>query len=164
MPLLVLLANGCGPSESIDKSVIPIVSAPKRASTSSVTWFRGSDGRFGLRDKEGREVLKPTYDDARPFSEGMAAVNIGAEENNLMIPGRRFGGKWGYVDEAGTLVVPAQYTHAYAFSDGLGMVWNRPEGTLFFDRSGVIQLRIREGITGSFREGLAPVDRGSGQT
>lgn len=52
--------------------------------------------------------LTPRYEDASPFSEGLAAV--------------RENGKWGYIDETGSLVISCQYDLAYPFREGLAIV------------------------------------------
>jgi hypothetical protein len=44
-------------------------------------------GRWGYIDPKGRYVIAPQYRDARPFSEGMAAVRIGDEKT----------AQWGYI-------------------------------------------------------------------
>ena len=44
-------------------------------------------GKWGYVDQKGHYVVEPQYLDARPFSEGMAAVLIGDENT----------GQWGYV-------------------------------------------------------------------
>ena len=64
-------------------------------------------GKFGYRDRNGRVVIEPKYDAARDFSEGLAVVNLGAgwvkEFPRPVVPR---GGKWGFIDKAGRLVVP----------------------------------------------------------
>lgn len=150
-------SNGCAihrVDDSIDPS-IPVVAAPSTPNTSSVTWVQ--DGlRWGLQDKDGKVILPATYDDARPFSEGLAAVNRGAA-----ISGVPSGGEWGYVDETGELVIPVTYKEAGSFSEGVAHVSNGPtsEETMFIDQRGEIQIHIPEAIVGDFREGLAPVYR-----
>ena len=54
------------------------------------------------------QFLSPRYEDASPFSEGLAAV--------------RENGKWGYIDETGSLVIPCQYDLACPFREGLAIV------------------------------------------
>ncbi len=52
------------------------------------------DGKWGYIDKTGKIIIDPQYDDAWPFSEGLAAVMIVDEET----------GKWGYIDKTGKYV------------------------------------------------------------
>lgn len=54
------------------------------------------------------EIITPQYDDARNFSEGLAAV--------------KRGNKWGYIDESGKVVIDFQYDRAYSFSEGKALV------------------------------------------
>ena len=58
--------------------------------------------RWGFVDAEGEVVIKPAYDDARSFANGLAAVEVD--------------GAWGYVDAHGTLVIPARFEGATDFS------------------------------------------------
>lgn len=53
-------------------------------------------------------LVSPKYEDAESFSDGLAAV--------------KQGGKWGYIDESGKLVIPCQFDKAYPFSEGLAIV------------------------------------------
>jgi len=55
-----------------------------------------------------REIITPTYDDARTFSEGLAAV--------------RKDGKWGYIDVNGNTVIDFKYDVAHSFSEGKAIV------------------------------------------
>lgn len=53
-------------------------------------------------------LVSPKYEDAESFSDGLAAV--------------KQGGKWGYIDESGKLVISCQFDKAYPFSEGLAIV------------------------------------------
>jgi hypothetical protein len=59
----------------------------------------------GFINADGKTIISPDYDDARPFSEGLALVQLG--------------GKWGAIDASGRISVP--YTHSgmgLRFSEG----------------------------------------------
>jgi hypothetical protein len=60
-------------------------------------------------------AIPPRYAWAKFFSEGLAAVNVGGDWTGG-------GGKWGYIDRSGTLVIPAQFDFAEDFSGGLALV------------------------------------------
>lgn len=54
------------------------------------------------------EIIKPKYDNARTFSEGLAAV--------------KKDGKWGYIDEDENLVIDFKYDRAHSFSENKAVV------------------------------------------
>lgn len=55
-----------------------------------------------------QEAIAPRYENAKTFSEGLAAV--------------KQGGKWGYIDTDGKTVIPFQYDLAHSFKEGLAIV------------------------------------------
>jgi hypothetical protein len=65
-------------------------------------------GRFGYIDKTGRVVINPKFENASPFSEGLASV--------------RLGGKDGYIDKTGRMVIAPQFDQADSFSEGIARV------------------------------------------
>ena len=79
-------------------------------------------GKWGYIDKTGKEVVPCKYDFASSFSDGLAAVNIGAVYDWTMEHSSMYGGKWGYIDKTGKEAVPLKYDTAYDFSDGLARV------------------------------------------
>ena len=62
--------------------------------------------RFG--EAEVQYAIKPQFDDAMPFSEGLARVAIGD--------------RWGYIDKSGEYVINLQFDDAKSFEDGLACV------------------------------------------
>jgi hypothetical protein len=69
--------------------------------------------KYGYADEKGNIVIKPQFDKAQAFSEGLAAVMI--EENYTK--------KWGFIDPTGKLVIPATYSlKPGRFSEGLAAV------------------------------------------
>lgn len=70
------------------------------------------DAKWGYIDSKGALVIAPQYDEAKPFSEGLAAVRVGKQ--------------WGYIDGAGATKINPQYKFAGDFSGGLAFVL--PEG------------------------------------
>lgn len=63
---------------------------------------------WGFIDQRFRPVIKPMYEDARDFVNGLAAVKLQ--------------GKWGYIDKKGRLLVEPIYDEADDFDDILAMV------------------------------------------
>jgi hypothetical protein len=53
-------------------------------------------------------LQSPPFEDATTFSERLAAVDIG--------------GKYGYIDTSGKLIIPPQFRDTYAFSEGIARV------------------------------------------
>ena len=87
--------------------------------------------------------ILPEFDEARRFSDGLAAVRSGdrwsytsiyggyefplkftgaREFSEGLAPVQDAGGKWGYIDRTGKMVIAAQFDQAYSFSDGIAGV------------------------------------------
>lgn len=114
--------------------------------------------QFGFAKRDGTIVVKPTFDNVKPFSEGMAAVNTGAKQTRG--PVRRLnGGHWGYVNAKGELVIRAKFDSAGPFSCGLALVRD-PGGFKFIEKSGRVVIDLTDvGLTnaGNFSDGVAPL-------
>jgi hypothetical protein len=90
-------------SQNIDYSLIP---------------YRKAD-KWGFINAKKTIIISPKYDDVRWFSEGMAAVKLGA--------------KWGYINKTGKMVIPAKFTVAKPFRKGYIPLKNKIEGdTILF--------------------------------
>ncbi|RMF56248.1 MAG: WG repeat-containing protein, partial [Bacteroidetes bacterium] len=63
---------------------------------------------WGYIDRSGALVIPAKYDEARPFSEGRAAVQVG--------------GRWGFIDTEGRLIVEPQFDEVWPFRDGAARV------------------------------------------
>ncbi len=93
-----------------------------------VTWDNGPDyfseglartlvdGKIAYIDRSLAVVLPPRYDFGWPFEDGLAQVCTGCrreqrpgDEHTAMV-----GGAWGYIDRAGTEVVPVRYSREEA--------------------------------------------------
>jgi hypothetical protein len=64
--------------------------------------------KFGFIDMKGVFILKPRFDNARPFHEDAAPV--------------RMGHRWGFIDRSGKFIAPAEYDDATVFMDRLAGV------------------------------------------
>jgi WG containing repeat len=127
-----------------------------------------ASGRSGYLDRRGGVAVEPKFDVAWQFSEGLAAVNFGAkwQKGGISRPVKE-GGKWGFIDKTGRLVIPAQYESVdyRGFSDGLAQVSiNHRFG--YIDTSGkvvfVLEYESEDrkrwiASAGPFAEGLAAV-------
>lgn len=101
--------------------------------------------RYGYLDPEGHEAIAAQYAEAGDFSGGKAVVKIQENEYALIDRnGRRLatypyayvgpigegllafqkdaGGKYGYIDEKGSVVIPAAFTSAFPFHQGCAIV------------------------------------------
>ena len=122
------------------------VSTPKRF----LIW--DERGKLGYIDETGRVVIKPQFDRAHPFAEGVAAVGIGD--------------KSGFIDASGQTVIPLQYYTSSSFSDGVAAVSMR-QGTGndsrfacgYIDHSNkyIIELQTKFSCS-PFHEGFAEVE------
>ena len=109
-------------------------------------------GKWGFIDETGNVVIEARFDNAKPFSEGLAAVIIrensgdkigyidkigrmvvqpqfylsGGESDfsfsQGLAPVPAQNGKWGYINKAGKFVIAPQFAHAFPFSEGRAMV------------------------------------------
>ena len=108
------------------------------------------DGKTGLINTEGKEVVPCEYDFVRSFVEGLAAVFIG---DYLY-----FNGKWGFINKKGKEVIPCEYDGIGNFSEGLAAValdgkWG------FINKKGEEVVPCKYDGADSFSEGMAKVKR-----
>src|SRR5262249_49245305 len=78
---------------------------------------------WALLDHAGHKVASPDVYWLKPFSEGLAAF---AEKkgwgNRPFVPVLPFGHPRGYIDKSGTIRIPAKFSYAGRFSEGLAAV------------------------------------------
>lgn len=108
------------------------------------------DKIFGFIDRMGEPKIKARWSDARDFSQGLAAVNLGSIQDP----------KWGYIDMNGNYVVVPHFTEASPFSDGLAVVSvdkddDRKYG--YINRQGEIVIKPKFISAGMFKNGIAEV-------
>src|SRR5712692_378744 len=82
-------------------------SGAKRKDTTAFFLIQ-QDGKWGYIDKTGSIVIKPEFEEAFPYSEGLAAVRVR--------------GKWGYVNDKGNMIINPRFDLAAPFSEGSGLV------------------------------------------
>lgn len=85
---------------------------------------------YGYIDTSGKVVIKPTFRDARSFSEGLAVA-----QNNKY--------KRGYIDKKGKWAIKPQFSAAYDFHNGLAFV-EKDGFSGFIDKEGNQRLLITE--------------------
>ncbi|MEO5925990.1 MAG: WG repeat-containing protein [Bryobacteraceae bacterium] len=137
--------------------VLPSCNSPARTGVSSQNpelFIVHVDGKAGYIDGRGQLVIQPHFDEASPFSEGLAAVRIGDVST----------GKWGYIDSVGHLEIEPRFGGAGAFSNGLALVNLSTEVAAYIDRKGSVAITpqqvsvdgVAARFTHAFQEGLAP--------
>ena len=85
--------------------------------------FRIKENKVGFADESGEIIIKPEYDDALPFSDGLAAVCFGCSFEADGEYTLRAVGKWGFINKANERVVPLQYDKViHSFQNGIAEV------------------------------------------
>lgn len=110
--------------------------------------FPFSDGKkFGYADMEGKVVVKPQFDHAYMFRDGIALVRVGTGEK----PAR-----YGYVKEDGSMLVEPIYQEATQFNEGLAWVVKEDGCPTAIDTKGKVQIEAKDAhYVRCFSEGLA---------
>ncbi|WP_128548725.1 protein kinase domain-containing protein [Larkinella soli] len=113
--------SGCEekPQESIGQ-VVP-AKTPVGPVADKTLHPKEKNGLYGFFDGEGNEVIRCKYQNAKEFSEGLAAVNLR--------------GSWGYINQSGGLVIPYSYEGALSFRNGRAKVLLDGEW-IFIDKNG----------------------------
>lgn len=75
--------------------------------------FQAEDASWGYRDTAGELAVEYQYDEAAPFSEGMAGVGLRSGRDRIL---------YGFVDTAGTELVPMEYDGFVSCVNGSGAV------------------------------------------
>lgn len=104
-----------------------------------------STAKFGVIDTKGRFVLQPKYPAVKPFTEGLAAVQLPNQ-------------KWGFIDLNGNFAIQPKFDgEPGLFSEGLCTIWVH-NGRTFIDKTGAKPFdAVFENACG-FSEGLAAVE------
>jgi WG containing repeat len=107
------------------------------------------NGKWGYIDRTGKLTISAQFEEAGPFSEGLAAVRVG--------------GKYGYIDRTGKLAIEPQFSSAREFVDGLAIVWfEKTQKANFIDHTGKLLTPDGFASVGEFSEGLALVGNNNG--
>ena len=109
-------------------------------------------GKYGYVNTQGALVIPMQFDQAQPFSEGLAGVYVD--------------GKWGYIDRTGKFVIPPQFRGAGPFVEGLAPVNSESSlmkteqtgvETGYIDKTGKMIIRVSFDSASSFLNGIAKV-------
>lgn len=101
--------------------VVPAQYARVSEFTGGYAAFQDRGRKWGYLDAAGRVAIKPQFDEAGPFSDGLAPVRVAD--------------RWGYVRPDGAYALPPQYDAASAFAAGRALV-SRDGRTGFVDAAG----------------------------
>ena len=98
------------------------------------------NGKWGFLDLDGMIAIAPEYDLVRLFHDGRAVVNVGGKgisKRGLLDTTTYFGGgRWGFIDRTGNVVIPLQFLDADPFSESKARVTLEDGTQWFIDRSG----------------------------
>lgn len=81
--------------------------------------------KYGLIDKQAKEILPCEYDYVGDFAEGFFRVFVGEipdEEDDVRLKPQTFRGKWGFVDAKGELLIKPDYQYVTPFQNGFAKV------------------------------------------
>lgn len=101
--------------------------------------------KYGFINRFGEWTVKPTYDDAFEFNEGLALVKINSVG-------------YGFINTKGEEVIKPVFADAGSFSEGLASAKSPETGLYgFIDKTGKWVIQPKFNKAGSFSETLAPV-------
>lgn len=117
---------------------------------------------FGFKNQSGDILVPSKYTYANAFLNGMAAVNMGGKvklidefSNEYIVTG----GKWGYVNTQGELVIPLKYDAADFFEGDFAIVEMKGKKA-FIDKAGKALMPFIYDYINPFYEDLAAVGGG----
>jgi len=140
------------------------------------------EGKYGFQDKNGKTVIEPQFTDTmHGFSDGVAVVAVGVKkERRWGIINEK--GKWvieptyehpmnkpsdgmikvqvkdkcGYLNIKGQVVIPAQFSTCWDFSEGIAAVRPEARGNVgYINKAGKMVIEPVFELGGSFSEGIA---------
>jgi hypothetical protein len=111
----------------------------------AVSTGEGDNEVWGFIDKAGKWVIRPAYEEAYDFSEGLAPVKVNK--------------KWGYVNKDGKMVIKPQNTYGFGFNEGLALILPEEDKMHFgyIDKTGNIIIKPKFDEGSDFTDGLARV-------
>jgi len=129
------------------------------AAAESGTWvengayqrFQADAGAWGYRDAGGELVVAYQYDEAAPFSEGMAGVGLRGEKERTL---------YGFIDPDGNEVFPLEYDGFVSCVNGSGAVLKNSRWA-YVDQSGHFLTGFRFSTVSNFTEDVARVQSGN---
>ncbi|MDF2891203.1 MAG: repeat protein [Clostridia bacterium] len=134
------------------------------------------NGRYGYINKSGLVVIKPQFEDAYNFSEGLARISVQHKYGFIDKDGKiviepvfddagdfiegmvrvSIDNKYGFIDKAGKAAIPLEYEVVSEFSEGLAGIYAQGKWG-FINNKGKVVIQPRFNNVGFFKNGLAPV-------
>jgi hypothetical protein len=174
------------PKEKTDKEIFeegltdPIVNSKEVGEREGIKYFQVMEnGKTGFRDLDGNIVIKPIYDNAEMFSEGLSTVQIGNkyglidETGRYVLPLRdmeylgtvhsglasfRAIDKYGFIDTSGQEKIKPQFEWVDEFSEGLCVVRNDKSKHGYIDTTGKLAIGYQFDYACKFENGKAKVE------
>ncbi len=119
--------------------------------------------QYGYINSRGQMVIKPQFDSAEKFHDGLALVTQGGKRIEISEGvSTRMMGKPGYIDRTGKFVIPVgKFQFANSFSEGLAPVWMQSPCDRscygYIDTTGKVVLPQKYQTAGEFTNGTAEV-------
>ena len=164
---MVRLNAGVGYIDRQGSLVIPPIAGWGHQFSEGLALIRNDEKYFYI-DTRGRIAVKPVDNIYRAwdFSHGLARVNIGGGHGGSECD-EIFGGKWGFIDKQGKMVIDPQFDAVRPFANGLAVVRIGDDKTGkwgFIDPQGKFVINPQFDDAGSFSGGLAAVYTGDRET
>lgn len=112
--------------------------------------FQADAGSWGYRDTSGELAVAYQYDEAAPFSEGVAGVGLKGEKERTL---------YGFIDPEGNVILPLEYDGFVSCVNGSGAV-SRDNAWAYVDQSGRFLTGFRFSAVSNFTEDVARVRSG----
>lgn len=172
--------------EKIDKEIFDEVLNDPRVNSKEVGGREGikyfqiiENGKTGFRDLDGNIVIKPIYDNAEMFSEGLSTVQLGNkyglidETGKYILPLRdmeylgsvhnglasfRGNDKYGFIDMTGQERIKPQFDWVDEFSEGLCVVRNDKGKHGYIDTTGKLVVNYQFDYSYKFENAQAKVE------
>ncbi|OLP16150.1 hypothetical protein BST81_22365 [Leptolyngbya sp. 'hensonii'] len=119
------------------------------------------NGKFGYINVAGQVVIPPQFEEARFFSEGMAAVRGNDPTVKPAATSRYRQAQWGFINLQGQWITGAEFDQVKPFSEGLAAVQINSTGSSlwgFVNKTGQMVIPPAYTEVESFQEGLAAVE------
>jgi hypothetical protein len=184
LALAVARSRLSGFVDASGKWVVPAQLASATRFSGGRAYVTTQDGKAGFIDRSGKLVIElPVRATTGFFHEDLAYVHQPDDKHVFLRPdgavafevpvaegdkagfgdfseGRaafRSGGKWGFIDATGNVVVKPQYSAVLPFSGGFAAVWDAQNRAGFIDPTGKVVVKLGYADAQSFKGGLARV-------